>query len=91
MGLPARYCSGYVHARQEVDLGTEDHGESHAWIEVLTGDWAPFDPSAGAPTDTRYVLVARGRDYADVAPVKGIFNGGPSAGLDVEVRITRIA
>jgi hypothetical protein len=37
------------------------------------------------------VLVARGRDYSDVTPVKGIFQGGPTDRLDVSVRLTRLA
>jgi transglutaminase-like putative cysteine protease len=91
MGLPARYCSGYMYPGQDVDVGETKQGDSHAWIEVWTGDWLALDPTAGNPVDGRYVLVARGRDYGDVPPVKGIFHGGPTARLDVEVSLTRTA
>jgi transglutaminase-like putative cysteine protease len=91
MGLPARYCSGYMHPSPDVDVGETEQGESHAWIEVWTGDWLVLDPTGGKPVDGRYILVARGRDYADVPPVKGIFHGGPTARLDAEVSLTRIA
>jgi transglutaminase-like putative cysteine protease len=57
---------------------------------VWTGDWLVLDPTAGHLVDRRYLVVGRGRDYADVAPVKGIFHGGPTAGLDVEVSLTRV-
>jgi transglutaminase-like putative cysteine protease len=90
LGLPARYCSGYMYPAEDAGVGETEQGESHAWIEVWTGDWLALDPTAGNPVDGRYVLVARGRDYADVAPVKGIFHGGPTAQLDVEVSLTRI-
>jgi transglutaminase-like putative cysteine protease len=91
VGLPARYCSGYMYPAQDVEVGEVEQAESHAWIEVWTGDWLVLDPTAGNPVDGRYVLVGRGRDYADVAPVKGIFHGGPTARLDVEVSLTRTA
>ena len=71
MGLPGRYCSGYVHPDGDADLGATLEGESHAWIEVWSGDWQPFDPTAGNAIAEHHVLVARGRDYADVAPVRG--------------------
>jgi transglutaminase-like putative cysteine protease len=91
MGLPGRYCSGYVHPEQDADLGATVEGQSHAWIEVWTGDWLALDPTAGKATGEHHVLVARGRDYADVAPVRGIFHGGPTASLDVTVSLTRLA
>jgi transglutaminase-like putative cysteine protease len=37
------------------------------------------------------VLVARGRDYSDVAPLKGVYHGGPSHSLAVTVELTRLA
>ncbi len=36
-------------------------------------------------------LVAHGRDYDDVAPLKGFYHGAPSTGLGVTVEITRLA
>lgn len=88
-GLPARYCSGYMHPDREADIGEPVEGESHAWVEIWTGDWNAIDPTAGRPIDAHYVLVARGRDYADVAPVKGVFRGGPTSELEVSVTVTR--
>lgn len=38
----------------------------------------------------RHVWVAHGRDYADVAPLKGIFTGGGESTLDVAVHLTRL-
>jgi transglutaminase-like putative cysteine protease len=90
MGVPARYCSGYMYPARDIGVGENEHGESHAWIEVWTGEWLGLDPTAGNPVDGRHVLVARGRDYGDVPPVKGIFHGGPTARLDAEVTLTRV-
>jgi transglutaminase-like putative cysteine protease len=64
MNIPARYCTGYL-----ADIGTETPdaaGDFAAWIEVwLDGDWRMFDPRNNVPRIGR-VLVARGRDAADV-------------------------
>lgn len=91
MGLPARYCSGYLHPDGDGAVGETVDAESHAWVEVWTGHWQALDPTAGGLVGPQHVLVARGRDYADVPPIKGIFHGGPTDHLDVNVRLTRLA
>lgn len=91
MGIPARYCSGYAHPYGDAEIGQTVTGESHAWIEYWTGEWIPVDPTAGEAVGRHHVLVARGRDYSDVAPVTGIFHGGPTSGLSVTVSLTRLA
>jgi transglutaminase-like putative cysteine protease len=91
MGLPARYCSGYVHPDGDAAVGETVDAESHAWVEAWSGHWQALEPTAGGLAGPQHVLVARGRDYADVPPIKGIFNGGPTDHLDVKVRLTRLA
>jgi transglutaminase-like putative cysteine protease len=91
IGVPCRYCSGYLHPEGDAEVGSTVSGESHAWLEAWTGDWTALDPTAGSATGERHVLVARGRDYADVPPIKGIFHGGPTSRLDVTVSLTRLA
>jgi transglutaminase-like putative cysteine protease len=49
------------------------------------------DPTSGSAVAERHILVARGRDYSDVAPLKGVYHGGPSRSLDVSVELTRVA
>jgi transglutaminase-like putative cysteine protease len=90
MGIPARYCSGYLHPNPDIGIGATVEGEGHAWVELWTGDWTALDPTIGWPIGERHVLVARGRDYADVAPIKGVFHGGPTARLHVAVRLQRL-
>lgn len=90
MGIPGRYCSGYQHPNPDAGIGTVLDGQSHAWIEYWTGDWHGVDPTIGWPVGERHVLVARGRDYGDVAPLKGIYHGGQAAGLSVSVELTRL-
>ncbi|MBV9486343.1 MAG: transglutaminase family protein [Frankiaceae bacterium] len=90
MGVPARYVSGYLHSKKNPEIGTRTKGESHAWVEAWTGDWWGYDPTNNVEVGHRHVGVARGRDYADVAPVRGVHSGGGAATLDVEVTLTRL-
>jgi transglutaminase-like putative cysteine protease len=90
-GLPARYVSGYLHPRPDAGLGQAIAGQSHAWVEYWAGDWVAADPTNRASVGEGHVVVARGRDYADVPPLKGIYHGAPSVAMDVTVEVTRLA
>jgi transglutaminase-like putative cysteine protease len=65
LNIPARYCTGYLG-----DVGTPPPfppGDFAAWFEVyLGGQWYTFDARNNVPRIGR-VLLARGRDAADVA------------------------
>ncbi len=89
MGIPARYVSGYLHDEEEAP-GRTVIGESHAWIEVWNGGWEAYDPTNDRSVGSAHVVVARGRDYADVPPLKGIYAGGVSESLGVTVEITQL-
>ncbi|MGZ6804164.1 MAG: transglutaminase family protein [Nocardioidaceae bacterium] len=90
-GVPARYVSGYLHPAAEPVVGETVQGESHAWVEAWLGGWWGFDPTNGVPAGERHVVVARGRDYTDVPPLKGVYAGGGSQSLGVTVAVTRLA
>lgn len=90
-GVPARYVSGYLHPHREPEVGKPARGESHAWVEAWVGDWLGLDPTNLLEIAERHVLVARGRDYGDVPPVKGIYSGGASQESSVTVELTRLA
>jgi transglutaminase-like putative cysteine protease len=90
-GLPARYVSGYLHADPSAEPGQTVVGESHAWVEYWAGSWFACDPTSGAPVRERHVVVARGRDYLDIPPLKGIYHGAPTSSLKVTVEVTRLA
>jgi transglutaminase-like putative cysteine protease len=90
-GIPARYVSGYLHPVPEAEVGTQAVGESHAWVEAWAGRWWGFDPTNAVGIGSRHIMVARGRDYADVAPVRGVFAGGSYHHASAEVRVTREA
>lgn len=91
IGLPARYVSGYLHPDSTAEIGQTVDGQSHAWVEWWDGEWVGYDPTNGKPAGEHHVLVARGRDYDDVTPLKGIYSGPPSSALGVRVSVTRLA
>lgn len=90
VGIPARYVSGYLHPVPDARLGQAVRGESHAWVELWVGEWIGLDPTHNADVGERHVVLGRGRDYADVAPLRGIYAGDHTAVLDVEVELTRL-
>ncbi|MDX6228118.1 MAG: hypothetical protein QOI76_1508 [Frankiales bacterium] len=70
VGVRARYVSGHLIGQ----------GGTHAWVEVLVPDGGraravAFDPCHGRRADRRYVTIATGRDYRDVAPTSGSYSG----------------
>ncbi len=91
VGLPARYVSGYLHADPSAEPGQVAVGESHAWVEYWTGSWHACDPTSGALVRERHIMVARGRDYADIPPLKGIYHGAPASAQHITVEVSRLA
>jgi transglutaminase-like putative cysteine protease len=91
LGIPARYVSGYLHPRPDAAVGEAVAGQSHAWLEWWDGQWQAWDPTNEGPVGDFHVSVARGRDYRDVPPLKGILSGGGGSHLSVTVEVTRIA
>jgi transglutaminase-like putative cysteine protease len=88
LGIPARYVSGYLYPKLEVPTGEATAGESHAWVEYYAGEWTGIDPTNGFLETERHIIVGRGRDYDDVPPLKGIYEGPPSSNLGVIVEMT---
>jgi transglutaminase-like putative cysteine protease len=90
LGIPARYVSGYLHPDSDAGVGESVLGESHAWVEFFNGDWVGIDPTNGGGIGLQHVMVAKGREYGDVPPLKGIYRGGTSSALGVVVEISRL-
>ncbi|MGO3151765.1 MAG: transglutaminase family protein [Galactobacter sp.] len=91
-GLAARYVSGYLATTpapgQQHVFGAD---ASHAWLAVWvpgSGEWLAIDPTNDQWVNDRYVTVAWGRDYDDVAPVRGIITTeAKKSTLDVSVDV----
>jgi len=82
--LSARYVSGLLPGE----------GQMHAWVEVLlpgTGQkpptWVGYDPTHQRRCDERYISVAVGRDYQDIAPTSGYYEGEATNRLDMAVSV----
>lgn len=91
MGIPGLYVSGYLHPECSAVIGKTMDGRSHAWVQAWTGGWWNYDPTKDSKITEQYISVGVGRDYADVAPLKGIYSGQGATDLDVIVEVTRLA
>jgi transglutaminase-like putative cysteine protease len=93
-GLPARYVSGYLIPRQAVDARNAMENviggqASHAWVQAWIPEtgWVGLDPTVGHFVEERHIVVARGRDYGDVPPVRGVYKGHAGQNLSVDVLV----
>jgi len=89
VGVPTRYVSGYFFPPRDADVGAVVDGQSHAWVEYFSGTWTGIDPTNASRETERHIIVGRGRDYDDVAPLKGIYHGPASSSLGVIVEMRR--
>lgn len=90
VGLAGRYVSGYfstVPAPGKPRLVGAD--ATHAWVSVFCGEagWVDLDPTHDQIPGTRHVLLAWGRDYEDVSPLKGVILGGGKHSVRVAVDV----
>jgi len=92
-GLPARYVSGYIETISppgvEKLIGVD---ASHAWFSVYIPDtgWVDFDPTNNVLPGDQHITIGWGRDYADIAPMKGIIISSGHHGLSVSVDVKRL-
>jgi len=88
--IPCRYVSGYLYNGPADQLRGAQ--ASHAWVEVFLPDfgWHGLDPTNNGQPDERYVKVAVGRDYSDVAPIKGTYRGTGERKMTVDVLVTAL-
>ena len=90
LGLAARYVSGYLSTvpppgRPRL-IGAD---ATHAWVSLFCGDfgWVDLDPTNNQIPSDRHVLIAWGRDFDDVSPVKGVILGGGQHTITVSVDV----
>lgn len=93
-GLAARYVSGYLETMPpEGKKRLVGADASHAWFSVFVPHlgWIDFDPTNAKIPDEQHITTAWGRDYADVAPLKGVIFGDSNKNrLQVSVDVERI-
>jgi transglutaminase-like putative cysteine protease len=93
-GLAAAYVSGYLLTRPPPGrprlVGAD---ATHAWVSIYipgTG-WVDYDPTNAGFAGAGHIVVARGRDFFDVSPVKGLFSGGGAQTLETGVTVEESA
>jgi transglutaminase-like putative cysteine protease len=97
-GIAARYVSGYLWAAPADGGDDSVEVETHAWLEALLpgqngrGEpvWVGADPTNRQLAGERHVKIGHGRHYADVPPVRGVYQGGATSTLDASVRMIRL-
>lgn len=91
VGLPAAYVSGYLRTLPPPGkprlVGAD---ATHAWVVIWCGPkrgWIGFDPTNACIVGSDHIVMAMGRDYADVAPIDGVFTGQEGQKIDVSVDV----
>jgi transglutaminase-like putative cysteine protease len=93
LGLAARYVSGYLRTMPETAkprlIGAD---ATHAWVSayVPDGGWLDVDPTNNLRPSDKHIVLAWGRDFADVTPVKGVILGGEQHTVKVAVDVTEV-
>jgi transglutaminase-like putative cysteine protease len=91
IGVPAAYASGFLRTLPpEGEAHLEGADAMHAWVRAWCGEeagWREYDPTNGIAVKDQHIVVAYGRDYGDVAPVRGVVrtSGGQSSTQAVDV------
>lgn len=92
IGLPAGYVSGYLRTLPPPGrprLAGAD--ATHAWVTLWCGPalgWIGFDPTNALVVAGDHIVLAAGRDYADVAPIGGVVLGPGKQTIEVAVDVT---
>jgi transglutaminase-like putative cysteine protease len=93
LGVPALYVSGYLETAPPPGMPRRVGADaSHAWLTFHcpgTG-WIDVDPTNNLLPSTGHVTLARGLDYGDVSPIRGVILGGGQHSLQVSVDVFRV-
>ena len=91
LGLPAAYVSGYIRTIPPVGKPRlEGADATHAWAAIWCGEahgWVGLDPTNDIMIGNDHIILAKGRDYADISPVAGIILGSKEQDVDVQVDV----
>ena len=75
LGIPAGYVSGFLRTSPPPGGPRLEGADAmHAWVRAWCGEaagWAEYDPTNAVGAGEDHIVVARGRDYSDVSPIKG--------------------
>ncbi len=93
-GIPAAYVSGYIRTvpapgQNRLQGADATHGWVLAWCGPEKG-WLGLDPTNGIAMGGEHIVMAVGRDYLDIAPIDGVFNGYGAQEIFVEVDVEAV-
>lgn len=90
LGLAARYVSGYIRTYHAETDGLKGSDASHAWVSFFCPGhgWIDVDPTNDLVVAEEHIVLAWGRDYDDVSPIRGVMLGGGNHFLNVAVTVT---
>ena len=90
-GLAARYVSGYLRTLPPpgADAAYVGADASHAWVSVYCPPfgWVDLDPTNDVRVSSDHIIIAWGRDFGDVSPLRGVIVGGGRHRLSVRVSV----
>jgi transglutaminase-like putative cysteine protease len=93
LGLPAAYVSGYLRTGNVDEDALAGGDAMHAWVLVGCGEevgWCGLDPTNAIFAGDDHIVLAIGRDYADVAPIDGVIFASGGQRLEVSVSVTPV-
>lgn len=93
LGMPAAYVSGYLRTARPGAPRLEGSDAMHAWVLVWCGEeigWLGLDPTNAVIAASDHIVLAIGRDYADVAPIDGVIVAAGGQKLGVAVAVTPV-
>lgn len=94
LGLPTAYVSGYIHTLPPPGRPRLQGADAtHAWAALWCGPalgWVGLDPTNGILVGPDHIVLAVGRDYADVSPVDGVLLGSGAQRLHVAVDVVPV-
>ena len=84
LGIPAGYVSGFLRTEPPVGQPRLSGADAmHAWVRAWCGGqagWIEYDPTNTVVAGLDHLVIGYGRDYADIAPVRGAVR---AAGLQI--------
>ncbi len=91
IGIPAGYVSGFLRTMPPPGQPRLEGADAmHAWVRAWCGremGWVAYDPTNAMSEGEDHIIAGYGRDYSDVAPVRGVSrsSGGHETAQAVDV------
>jgi transglutaminase-like putative cysteine protease len=88
--LPPIFRATSAQFRRLAKKRLEGADAMHAWVSLWCGKshgWVGLDPTNAMVIGNDHIVLAKGRDYADISPVAGIVLGSREQDVDVRVDV----